>query len=328
MSKTVRLMGLGTVVPERALTNEELSKIVDTSDAWITERTGIKERRIMSPEGRNSDLAVEAARLALADAKVAPADLGLIAVGTATPDMPFPATACFVAGKLGAGTVPAFDLTAACSGFVYAATVVQQFVVSGKCRYGMAIGSEVLSRITDMNDRGSCILFGDGAGAAVLGTEGNGPEILDTILHAGDSDRWDTLCLPAGGSAMPASEATVRERKHFIQLKGREVFKLALTRMLEVLDETLRKNGLTVDTVDLLIPHQMNRRIIEACSDRLGIPMERIMVNIEKYGNTSAASIPLAMDEARRTGRLKKGNTVVLVTFGGGFTWGTMVLKW
>lgn len=328
MAKDVRFMGLGTVVPERVLTNEDLAKLVDTSDAWITERTGIKERRILPAEGKNSDLAVEAARRALSDARLSATDLGLIALGTATPDMPFPSTACLVAGRLGAGTVPAFDLTAACSGFVYAATVVSQFVATGRIRCGMAIGSEVLSKITDMQDRGSCILFGDAAGAVVLGTEGDGPRIVDSQLRAGDSDRWDTLCLPAGGSAMPATEETVRGRKHFIQLKGREVFKLALTRMLEVLDETLKANKLTVDDIDLLIPHQMNRRIIEACADRLGLPMERIMVNIEKYGNTSAASIPLAMDEARRAGRVRKGDTVVLVTFGGGFTWGTMVLEW
>lgn len=327
-ARPARILGLGTFVPERVLTNEDLAKMVDTSDAWIVERTGIRERRVSPPETRNSTLAMEAARRALADARLDARAVDLVALGTATPDMFFPSTACLVSQAIGAAGAGAFDLSAACSGFLYALAIAAQFVENGRARNALAVGSEVLSKITDYTDRGSCILFGDGAGAAVVGAGEEGPAIRDVLLRAGDADRWDALCLPAGGTAMPASEETVRARKHYIQLKGREVFKLAVGRMIEVLEETFARNGLAPGGVDLLVPHQMNRRIIEATSDRIGIPMDRVMVNIERYGNTSSASIPLALDEARRMGRLKPGDTVVLVTFGGGFTWATAVLDW
>lgn len=323
----VGIIGIGSYVPERVLTNADLEKMVDTSDEWITTRTGIKERRIAAPEESTSDLAVQAAKRALAQAGIKAADLDLIIVGTNTPDMAFPATACIVQDKLQAVNAGAFDLAAGCSGFVYAMTTGAQFIASGLMKRVLVIGAECLSRITDWEDRNTCVLFGDAAGAAVLAEVPEGEGILAVKLAA-EGVGADLLQQPAGGSRQPATLETVEKRLHYLKMNGREVFKFAVRVMEEGAATVMREAGLKESDVDLFVPHQANLRIIEHAAKKLGIPMEKVAVNINNYGNTSTATIPLALDEAVKAGRVKRGDHVVMVAFGAGLTWAAMALKW
>ena len=322
----VALRGTGSCVPARVVTNAEFAKTLDTSDEWIVTRTGIRERRYAGPGETTAGMSLEASRKALAMAGLEPRDLDLIVCATVTPEMMFPSTACFIQAGLGCRMIGAFDLLAACSGFVYALAVGSQFIQTGTYRHVLVVGAETLSRITDFRDRGSCILFGDGAGAAVLSrTDEPGRGLRYFRLYA-DGSNPALLNLPGGGSRFPTSAETVAERMHYIRLNGREIYKFAVTRMQELIEEALADCRLTVDDVDLLIPHQVNQRIIDSAVAHLGFPPEKLVVNIDRFGNTSAASVPLALDEALRSGRAKPGDTVLLVAFGGGMTWSSAVI--
>jgi len=325
--RSVHIAGIGSYAPERVLTNQELEKMVDTTDEWILTRSGIRERRIAAPGQATSDLAVEAAKAALADAGLKPSDVELILVATASPDMLFPSTACQLQHKLGAGKVPAFDISAACSGFIYAMEIGRQFVSNGSYNTVLVVGADKLSSITDWSDRATCVLFGDAAGAAILRHDPGRRGILAINLGA-DGSQKEILNVPAGGSAMPATEQTVRDKMHCIRMSGREVFKLAVNAMLSAARGALEKSGLALGDINWVIPHQANMRIIEAISDRLKLGMERFHVNLEHYGNTSAASIPVALAEAVRLGKVKRGDNILLVAFGGGLTWGSAVIEW
>jgi 3-oxoacyl-[acyl-carrier-protein] synthase III len=320
------IAGTGSYLPEKRLTNEDLSKMVDTNDQWITQRTGIKERRIAAPHESTATMATAAARKALDDAGLEPKDLDLIICATITPEMGFPSTACFVAAGLGLNATPAFDLAAACSGFIYAIETATAFVKSGRYKNVLVMGAETISRITDYQDRGSCILFGDGAGAAIVQRSPDvNHGVLYTSIHA-DGHGWELLHLKPG-SRHVLDETLLLDRDQFIKLKGREVYKFAITRFEELIHDAMRKCELTVEQVSLIIPHQSNLRIIEFAMEKLGLPPEKAFVNIEKYGNTSAASIPIALDEARRTGRIQPGSVVLFVAFGAGLTWSNAVIK-
>ncbi len=321
-----RIQGTGSFVPARVLTNVDLERMVETSDAWIVERTGIRERRIVASGESCSDLAVKAAERALEAAGVAAVDLDLILVATCTGDAPLPATACLLQHRLGAQRAAACDISAACSGFVYALAIGDAYVRSGYGRV-LVVGSEVMSMLMDWTDRGTCILFGDGAGAVVLGPAADGQGILSSHLHA-DGTLWDLICVPGGGSAAPPSEKMLAEGLQYLKMKGNETFKVAVRTMEEVAREALSANGLSVEDLDLYIPHQANLRIIKAVASRLGLPMEKVVMNMDRYGNTSAASIPLALDEAVRGGRVREGNLILMEAFGGGLTWGSVLVRW
>ena len=321
-----RIQGTGSFVPARVLTNVDLERMVETSDAWIVERTGIRERRIVASGESCSDLAVKAAERALEAAGVAAADLDLILVATCTGDAPLPATACLLQHRLGAQRAAACDISAACSGFVYALAIGDAYVRSGYGRV-LVVGSEVMSMLMDWTDRGTCILFGDGAGAVVLGPAAEGQGILSSHLHS-DGTLWDLICVPGGGSAAPPSEKMLAEGLQYLKMKGNETFKVAVRTMEEVAREALSANGLSVEDLDLYIPHQANLRIIKAVASRLGLPMEKVVMNMDRYGNTSAASIPLALDEAVRGGRVREGNLILMEAFGGGLTWGSVLVRW
>lgn len=325
--RKVGIVGTGSYLPEKVLTNFDLEKMVETSDEWIRTRTGIRERHIVDNGRASSDLAVVAAQRALKKSKLTPGDLDLIIVGTITPDRLFPSTACYVQHKLGARQIPAFDLSAACSGFLYVITIGSSFIANGIYKNVLAIGVETMSTITDYTDRNTCVLFGDGAGATILQPIEEGHQILYTYLGA-DGAGGDLMILPASGSQIPTSHKTVDERLHLIKLRGREVFKYAVLKMTEIIRDALVKTNYTLDDISLIIPHQMNRRILEATAEKLDIPIERIFINIDRCANTSGASIPMAFDEAVQTGRIKKGDVVIMVAFGGGLTWGTTVIKW
>lgn len=325
------IIGTGSYMPEKVLTNEDLSKMVDTSDEWITSRTGIRERRIAAENQATSDLAAEAARRALASAGVSAEEIQLIIVATVTPDMFFPSTACFVQKKIGATNAVCFDISAACSGFLYALQVARHFINTGNRATALVIGAEKLSSLVNWKDRNTCVLFGDGAGAVVLRraeeeTEASG-RVLATVMGS-DGNLADLLKVPGGSSACPITPENIESRPNTIHMEGRETFKHAVTRMLEASQQALELAGLTAADVALVIPHQANARIITAIAERLGLPDERVFMNLDKYGNTSAATIPVALDEARQAGRLKKGDVVLLVAFGGGFTWASSVLRW
>lgn len=326
-TKAVGIIGIGTYVPEKVMTNKDLEKMVDTSDEWIVERTGIQERRIVSPDMATSDLASRAAQKALDDAGITAEEIDLIIVATATPDMFFPSTACLVQANLKATHAAAFDLTAGCSGFVYAMITGSQFIKAGLYKKILVIGAESLSKILDWNDRNTCVLFGDGAGAAVLAETTPGYGILGAQLGA-DGSGGDLLKLPAGGSRNPTTSETISQKLHFVHMNGNEVFKFAVKIMGEAAGKALEAAGLTSNDVDCLIPHQANIRIIQSAAKRLKLPMDKVMVNVNKYGNTSAASIPIALEEAVHGGKVKKGDNVVLVGFGAGLTWAAAVIKW
>ncbi|HHT9119366.1 MAG TPA: beta-ketoacyl-ACP synthase III [Candidatus Hypogeohydataceae bacterium YC41] len=321
------ITGTGAFLPPKRLTNFDLERMVDTTDAWIIKRTGIKERRVVENGVATSDLASKAALRALEDAKLSPEDVDLIITSTVTPDNLFPATSCYVQQKIGAKKAGAFDVLAACAGFIYALSIGQNFINAGTASNVLVIGAECLSKVTDYTDRSTCILFGDGAGAIVL-QKGNGHcEVLTTLLGA-DGSHTDVLTLPAGGSKIPTSTKTIEDRLHYIKFRGREVFKLAITNLTEVIRQTVATSNLKMEDIDLFILHQSNYRIIEATMERLGVPMDKIFYNIDKYGNTSSASIPIALDEAKREGILKPGNLVLLAAFGGGLTWSSSIIRW
>ncbi|WP_138496574.1 beta-ketoacyl-ACP synthase III [Paenibacillus pinistramenti] len=325
--RPVGIIGTGMYVPEKVLTNADLEKMVETNDEWIVSRTGIRERHIAAPEQATSDLAYEAAVRALDKAGLKAEELDLIIVATITPDMAFPSTACILQEKLGAKKAAAFDLSAACSGFVYSLATAVNFIGSGMYGNALVIGADTLSRITDYTDRNTCVLFGDGAGAVVLGpvSEGRGFKSFDL---GAEGTGGPLLNLEAGGSRLPASEETVKNGKHYIYMNGREVFKFAVRVMGTATDEVLRKAGFTKEDIDLFVPHQANIRIIQSAMQRLELPEEKCVINVDKYANTSAASIPLALVEAAEEGRIKEGDKVLLVGFGGGLTWGAATLVW
>jgi len=325
--KRAVIRGTGSALPERILTNADLEKMVDTSDDWIISRTGIRERRIAGENEFMSQFATRAAEGALASAGIPASGVDLILCATVTPDMPIPATACIVQDRLGAAGAAAFDLAAGCSGFIYALAVAERFIASGDYRAVLVIGAELLSKYTDWRDRATCVLFGDGAGAVVL-TAGEAPYgVLASSMHA-DGSMADFIYVPAGGTREPASERTVAEGRHFIRMRGNETFKMAVRSMEETSRAVLEKAGLGPKDVDLFIPHQANRRIIDAVGSRLGLREDQVYVNIERIGNTSAASIPVALDEAVRTGLVKNGHNILFAAFGTGLTWGAAVCKW
>jgi 3-oxoacyl-[acyl-carrier-protein] synthase III len=320
------ILGTGSELPSKVVTNHDLEKMVETSDEWITVRTGIKERRVLEEGKGNADMAFRAAQRALKDAQMQATDLDAIIMGTVTPDYPFPSSACVLEDMLGARNVFSFDVGAACSGFLNALSVADSFIRTGQINNALVVGSDALSRLLNWQDRGTCILFGDGAGAVVLGASENGSGILSTRLRT-DGSYVKQLYVPAGGSLKPATPETVQRNEHTITMNGKEVFKIAVRSMEEISRQALVEADVQVSEVALVIPHQANRRIIVALAERLGIPMERVMVNLEKYGNTSAASIPVALDEAKRQGRIKPGDIVLLNAFGAGFAWGAAVIK-
>ena len=322
-----RVLGTGAYAPDKILTNRDLEKIVETSNEWIVERTGIEKRRIADNGTASSDLAVKAAKRALRAAKVPVSDIDLILVATVTPDMLFPATACVVQHKLGANRAAAFDISAACSGFIFALSTADSFIRSGIYKKVLVIGAETLSKITDWTDRNTCVLFGDGAGAVVLGPSDDGHGILSTHLHT-DGSMGEVLSIPGGGSRIPASVWSVESRMHYIKMKGNETYKIAVRALEEVVMEALNHNGLAPEDIDVLVPHQANLRIIQATAKRLGLPMEKVAVTIQKYGNTSAASIPMAINDAVETGLIKPGSNVLLEAFGGGLSWASALIKW
>jgi len=324
--KKVGIIGLGEYLPKKVLSNADLERMVDTSDEWITSRTGIKQRRLSAKNEATSDLAVKAGRQALEDARLKPQDIELIIVATITPDMQFPSTACFVQAGLGATNAVCFDVSAACAGFVYAITVAQQFIARGAYKNALVIGAEILSSITDWEDRNTCVLFGDGAGAAVLSEVKSGC-ILSTYLGS-DGSKTDLLMVPAGGSKRPASHQTLDQRLHYIKMQGNELFKLAVTLMAEAAQVLLKKAGLACQDIDLVIPHQSNIRIIMAMAKKIGLPQEKIYLNIDRYGNMSSASTATALCEAVKAGRVRKGDIVLLDAFGAGLVWGACVIKW
>jgi len=323
-----RISGTGSYVPARVMTNAELERMVATSDAWITERTGIRERRIAATGEACSDLGTAAAERALQAAGVPAAEVDMILVATCTGDSPLPSTASRIQHRLGAVRAAACDLSAACSGFVYALSIGDAYIKSGM-RHVLVIGSEVMSMLMDWTDRGrgTCVLFGDGAGAVLLSPSQDASGILSSHLHS-DGSLWDLICVPGGGSRNPPGEKMLSEGLQFMKMKGNETFKVAVKTLEDVAREALAANHLSVGEIDLYVPHQANARIITAVAARLGLPMEKVMLNLDRYGNTSAASIPLALDEAVRTGRLRPGHLVLIEAFGGGLTWGASVIRW
>jgi 3-oxoacyl-[acyl-carrier-protein] synthase-3 len=322
------IVGTGFDVPERVMTNADLEKMVETSDEWITERTGMKERRIAAPEQAASDFAFAASRRALADANVSPEQLDLIIVATVTGDMPFPSTSCLIQHRLGAKRAAAMDVAAGCTGFIYALATARQFIATGTYKTVLVVGVEVLSKITDWTDRGTCVLLADGAGAAVLKASAEGGRGIIASYLGADGSRGDDLCMPAGGSRRPATPETLQQRLHYLKMNGNAIFKVAVRSMADSVSRVLRAARLKADDVKLLIPHQANLRIIEATAKLLGFPMHRVFVNIQKYANTSSATTIIALDEARRAGRILSGDVVVLVAFGAGLTWGGVAIRW
>ena len=325
--RSVSIVGTGSYLPKRVLTNADLAKMMDTTDEWITTRTGIKERHIAAADQATSDLAAEAARRALRQAGLTAEDLDMIIVATVTPDMFFPSTACFVQKAIGAGRAVCFDLEAACCGFLFALETARQFVGSGAITTAMVIAAEKLTAITDWEDRSTCVLFGDGAGAVIVRNRPGVRGIIATAM-ASDGNLGHLLSLPGGGSRNPATVQTVKDRLHFLKMAGKGVFKYAVGSMLSASKEALKKANMTIDDVDCVIPHQANMRIIRAVGERLGSPIEKYYNILERTGNMSAASIPVALDEAVRAGFIKHGAIVLMMAFGGGFTWGATLLEW
>ena len=350
--RQVHVLGTGSCVPDRVLTNHDLEQLVDTSDDWILARTGMRERRLASPGQGTSDLAVEAATHALEQSGLSPADLELILVATVTADNICPPAACRVQMKLGAHRAAGFDINTACSGFMNALFTGHHLVAAGAFENAVVIGADILSSITDYEDRESCVLFGDGAGAFVIGPRceatgqgsnssngqpeysqpefgqsGQPGELLDHVVGI-DGTGADLIIVPAGGSLKPASQETVARREHYLSLEGRKVFRFAVKKMAELVELMAARNNITVDDIDLMVPHQANLRIIEAGAQRLGISMDKVFVNVDRFGNTSSASVPMALDEAARTGRLERGQLVCMMAFGGGLSWGATLMRW
>lgn len=324
-----RISGTGHYVPAKVVTNRDLEARIDTTDAWITERTGIRERRIAAEGESTSDMAAHACRRALAAAEVDPQDVDLIIVATVTPDMPLPATAVFVQTKIGArADCPAFDLSAACAGFCYALSIADKFVASGAARHVLVVGVELLSRVVNWSDRGTCVLFGDGAGAVVVSPAiDDGRGILSTAIFA-DGNYTSALRIPGGGSVEPASARTIEQGRHFVEMNGREIFKVAVKNLSSASSAALGAAGVGASELDWVVPHQANLRILEGVSERTGVPMERFYLNLARYGNTSSASIPIALDEAVRGGAIRPGQSVLFCALGGGVAWGSAVLRW
>lgn len=324
--KKVGIIGVGAYLPKKILTNADLEKMVNTSDEWITTRTGIKERHVVAKNEAASDLALQAAKKALYDAKLKPLDIDLIIVATISPDMHFPSVSCIIQNALGAKNAACFDIAAACAGFVYALVIAQQFVARGTYKNVLVVGVEVLSSITDWQDRNTCVLFGDGAGAAIISEVKSGG-IISSYL-ASDGSFADLLMLPAGGSRRPATHETIKERQHYIKMRGNELFKIAVNKMTEAAQVALKQAGLKCSDVDIIIPHQANMRIIMAMAKKLGLSEDKVYLNIEKYGNMSSASTAVALCEAVKKGKVQKGDIVVLDAFGAGLVWGACIIKW
>src|SRR5713101_8314822 len=325
--RTVSIIGTGSYVPEKILSNEDLSRMVDTSDEWITTRTGIKQRRIAAKDENTSDMATRAALNAIEQAKISPKEINLILVATATPDMLFPATACFVQKKIGATNAACLDVSAACAGFLFAVEIAQQFMTSHTYDTVLVIGADKLTSITNWTDRNTCVLFGDGAGAAILRHRGGSHGVIST--HIGSDGQYsDILFMPGGGSRCPITRDNVDLNLQTIHMTGKEVYKQAVTAMVNASKKVLANAGLTADDIACVIPHQANLRIMDAIANRLKIPLDRFYVNLDKYGNTSAAAVAIALDEANRSGRIKHGDYVLMVVFGGGLTWASTIIEW
>jgi 3-oxoacyl-[acyl-carrier-protein] synthase-3 len=325
--RTCSISGVGSYVPVKALTNADLEKLVDTTDEWIMSRTGIQERRIAANDEFTSDLAAKAALKAMERANVTADKIDLIIVATITPDMPFPSTACLVQQKIGAFRAAAFDIEAACSGFIYALEIAQQFIMSRTYDTVLVIGGEKLSSIVNWEDRNTCVLFGDGAGAAILQNRPDSHGLLTAVMGA-DGTKSDLLFMPGGGSRCPATNDSVGQKLHFLRMEGKETFKNAVQAMQTAAEEALRRCELDITKIKLVIPHQANRRIIDAVGERLGAKPEQLFVNLQKYGNTSAASVAIALDEAVESGQVQRGDLLLLIVFGAGLTWGAAVIEW
>ena len=325
--RTVSIIGTGSYVPERVLTNAELEKMVDTSDEWIVARTGIRERHIAAKNEFTSDLASNAARRAIEQAGIGPEEIDLIIVATVTPDMFFPSTSCFVQQKIGATRAACFDISAACSGFLYGIEIAQQFITSSTYNTVLVIGADKLSSIVDWTDRNTCVLFGDGAGAAILRNRAGSHGVVHTYMGS-DGRLSDVLHMPGGGCRFPPTAETIAKKMRTIKMKGKETYKYAVTALLTAANAALEGAGLKTEDLACIIPHQANLRIIEAVADRMGVPIERFMVNLNRFGNTSAAAVAIALDEANRTERMKLGDYVLLIVFGGGLTWASSVVQW
>jgi len=327
MNQYVRIIGTGSSAPDRVLTNADLEKMVDTSDEWITERSGIKERRIAPPDKVGSDYACEASLIAMKVAGVTAEGLDMIILATVTPDVPLPSTACILQDRLGAKNAAVMDIVAACSGFIYGISIARSLIMIGQVKTVLVIGVELLSRITDWSDRYTCVLFGDGAGAAVLQGSDRPGGVLNTYLKS-DGSLAHLLHIPFGGTKVPLNAQNVCDGHRYVQMEGQDVFKSAVKAMGEAAAKILQRSNVSSKDISLMIPHQANIRIIEATAKRIKLPMEKVYVNIQRYGNTSAASIPIALDEAVREGRIKSGDKILLVAFGAGFTWGSALIEW
>ena len=326
-TRTVSIIGTGSYTPEKRLTNSDLSRIVDTNDEWITTRTGIKERRVAAKDENTSDMAAKAASKAIEQAQISPKEIDLILVATATPDMLFPATACFVQKKIGATKAACLDISAACAGFIFGLEIGQQFITSHTYDTVLVIGAEKLTSITNWTDRNTCVLFGDGAGAAILRHRGGTHGVIST--HIGSDGRYsDILFMPGGGSRCPITAENAHLHLNTIHMNGKDVYKQAIIAMLSAARKALEQAGLSIEDISCVIPHQANLRIIEAIAERLGVPREKMFVNLDRYGNTSAAAVAIALDEANRTGRIKPGDYILMVVFGGGLTWASTVIEW
>src|SRR4051812_5909093 len=325
--RTVSIVGTGSYVPEKVLTNEDLSRMVDTSDEWITTRTGIKERRVAAKDEHTSDMATKASLKAIEQAGISPKEIDMILVATATPDMLFPATACFVQKKIGATNAACLDISAACAGFLFGVEIAQQFITSHTHDTVLVIGADKLTSITNWTDRNTCVLFGDGAGAAILRHRGSSHGVISTHIGS-DGEYSDILFMPGGGSRCPITRDNAHMNLATIHMTGKEVYKQAVIAMISASHKALEQSGLSIEDIACVIPHQANLRIIEAIADRLKIPIEKFYVNLDRYGNTSAAAVAIALDEANRSGRIKTGDYILMVVFGGGLTWASTVIEW
>jgi 3-oxoacyl-[acyl-carrier-protein] synthase-3 len=322
-----RIIATGSYAPPKVLTNFDLEKMVETTDEWIISRSGIRERRIVETNVSTSDLGTQAALRALNAAGLSPEDLDFIITGTNSPDMSFPCTGCFIQAKIGAKKAAAFDVSAGCTSFIHALSLADKFIKEDPSRKVMVLGAEIMSKVTDWTDRATCVLFGDGAGAIILVGEEGERGVLSTHLHS-DGSLWELLYMPGGGSANPSSYETVDKRMHYIKMAGNQLFKVAVRALADVSQEALKFNGLKNEDIEIMIPHQANTRIVEAMAKMINFPMEKIFLNIDKYGNTSSATIPIAMDEVQREGKVKAGDLMLLCSFGTGVTWGSAVIRW